>query len=198
MHILAWSIVKAVLLNGLSLLSFLISLSQDPLHQQRVATIEYVLESLKEDSVDTRTILNEVFDETTGPYPFDKGYDDWLNLYLSQKVDTFSKEEAQELSIQDKRILSHEVYFQQLKKRLKAADYASMQIIPYTSVEDPKSLSSGNTVDESEVNNTYVVIYSYQEGKKAEYILFNENDKIRSIAHITWAPGESISGVTFL
>ena len=78
---------------------------QDSLHQKRVATIKYVLKAITEDNSSARNIFNDAFDKESGPYPSDKGYDDWLNLYLSQHVDTLSEEDLKKVSIQNKRIL---------------------------------------------------------------------------------------------
>ena len=123
---------------------------QDPLHQKRMAVIRYVLETLKEDHSSARNIFNDAFDKESGPYHHDKGYDDWLNLYLSQHVDTLSEEYLKKVSIPEKRILTHELYFQKLKDRTETIDYDSIHIMPYANVENPKSLSYGNTVSRYE------------------------------------------------
>ncbi len=199
---------KTNTMNKLSLIALLICFcssvfgsvrqSQDSIRQKRIAVAKYVLDAVKEDSINTSTIFNRVFDQNLGGYPPDKGYDDWLNLYLSQWIDTLSEEDIKEISILDKRILCHKVYFQHLRERLKEVAPEDIQIIPYASVKDPKSLSSGNTVHEDEVENTYVITYPYLGARKAEYVLYNNEDKVQAIAHIVWAPGEAISGVTFL
>lgn len=172
---------------------------QDSIHQQRMAVVQYVLDAVRYNPFSTDSIFNSFFDQELGaPVADDKTYHDWVNLYLSRNIDTLSEEEVKKISLLDKRILCHQFFFQYLSEKLRNIDPKDIQILPYTSVENPSSLSRGNAVRESEANDTYVIIFTYKGKKEAQYVLFNSSTEIRSMAFVIWASGEPISGVTFL
>lgn len=167
---------------------------------ERIVAISYVLDAVKEKRLNTSTIFHKFFDqERGGPTSNDqKGYHDWLNLYLSQVVDTLSEKDVEKLSILAKRILCHKIYFQDLKERLGGVAPPDIQIFPYSAVKDPDSFDRGYIVHENDAPHTYVITYPYRGGTKAEYVLFGEGNKIRSMARVEEQTGLVIGSFMFL
>lgn len=190
----------AMSITGISFTSYgLADPHSDSLERKRVNNIKYILEAINDGSLNTVSIFTEAFDLNQGSVPDDTvGYHDWLNLYLSQALDTLSEERIMKMSILEKRILCHEIYFQDLNKRLKTVQSKDIQIFPYSDIKDPKSFDRGYIVHESEAENAYVVTYPYQGSRKAEYVVFGEDSKIRSMAHVVEETGLVIGSFMFL
>ena len=172
---------------------------QDSPHLARVAVIQYVLDAIVQDSFSADAVFDQVFDSTLGaPAADEQTYNEWLNFYLLQVVDTLSGEEAERLAIWYKRVLCHRIYFRMLQEQLKTVGPEEIRIFPYSTIKDREAFDRGYTVHEDEANDTYVITYPYQGTKKVEYVLFNSSSKIRSMAHVVESTGQVMGEVIFL